>query len=719
MNFEFYYSWTPSHESFFYLLRLKKITLLTSSRFLLNLIVPILGLFSCGTPTMEKIAELSSPNSNLKFELFSKEGSAELYYSLQWNDSLVLEHSPIGMNIEGLEQKTLQVLSTQATQTDTLIYPVIASKRKVLHDKFSATQIDFDQPISLQVRMYDEGFAFRWIGKMDGEVTVINETFEASPIENSQLFYAPYEQVLPAGIRLFLGRMKERVLGFFDVSYPYENHFETQYQSKNLEDVPNGELLFSPALFQTSSGKYLLIAESDVNDYPGMILRKSSDSGLKSIFAPYPLEEVIPSDSLNYFRLKKVSKVADYIAKTTGNRNFPWRVVMVTDNPATLPASDLILKLASPSSFSGDLTWIKPGKVTDEWLVDTNLFDVPFEAGKNTATYKYYIDFARDFGLEYIMVDEGWYRNGNLKNLNPDISLEALAAYAEEKEIGLGLWFNATDLNESLEETLEYYASIGVRLVLVDFINRNDQKAMNFYVKLAEACARYQIIINLHSAPTPAGFEITYPNAITREGVMASEWNGWTNFVTPAHNLTIPFTRMVSGSLDYEPGLLENANEESFRNIWGRPMSLGTRTHQLAMYVIFDSPLQYFVGNPSQGRKEPEFMKFLGSIPSTWDETLVLEGKPAEYLVTARLKDGIWYIGAMSDWSERELVLDLSRLGLTNYNLSGIVDGVNSSSYASDYQFINQVGISDQNLHIKLAKGGGAVIKIEPISQSH
>ncbi len=688
---------------------------MTPTRLLLTLILPMLALFSCGSPNLKKIAELSSPDRNLKFELYSKEGSTEFFYSLRWQDSILVGHSPIGMEIEGLEDKVLQVKLIKASQHDSLIYPIIASKRKVFRDKFSSIDIDFDKPISLQLRMYDEGLAFRWIGKMDGEVTVINETFEANPVEDSRLFYAPYEQVLADGIRAYLGRIKEQIVGFFEVSYPYENHFETQYQRKRLGEVASRELLYSPALLQTVANKFLLIAESDVIDYPGMIIKKSSNAGLKTIFAPYPLEEVIPVDSLNYSRLKKVSKAADFIAKTSGNRTFPWRVMMVTDNPTTLPASDLILKLASPTSLEGDLSWIKPGKVTDEWLANANLFGVPFKGGKNTATYQYYIDFAKDFGLQYIMVDEGWYRNCNLKNLNPDINLEAISAYATEKEIGLGLWFNATDLDESLEETLQYYSSIGVRLALVDFINRNDQKAMNFFVRLAEACARYKILLNLHSAPTPAGFEITYPNAITREGVMASEWNGWTNFVTPAHNLTIPYTRMVSGSLDYEPGLLENSNEESFRNVWGRPMSLGTRAHQLAMYVIYDSPLQYFVGNPAQGRMEPEFMKFLGSIPTTWDETLILCGKPAEYLATARLKDGIWYIGAMRDWTERELVLDLSTLGLSQYNLSGIIDGVNSNTYASDYQFINQTEISDQTLRIKLAKGGGAVIKIEPI----
>jgi alpha-glucosidase len=648
-------------------------------RFLILVPFTIALLSSCQNLTENKITELSSPDKTLQIQLFAGNDSPILHYSLLWKDSLLIELSPLGIELDGEAFEKLSVKNIEQFEKDTLFSPVIASKRKVFRDHYSAIRINFDQPLSLEVRMYNEGLAFRWIGKSDSDLKVINETFEVNPAEESRLFYAPYEQEIEPGIKNYLIRARDRFKGLFDVSYPFENHFETKYQQDAISELSENDHLFAPVLLQTPGAKYLVVAESDIADYPGMILQKSTRNGVKASFAPFPLEEEIPVDTLNYWRLKKVSKAADFIALTNGKRNFPWRVIMVTDNPADIPASDLILKLASPSRLSGDLSWIKPGQITDEWLVNVNLFNVPFASGKNTASYKYYIDFAKSFGLEYIMIDEGWYLNGNLKKLNKEVSLDSISTYAKEQGIGLGLWFNATDLDETLDATLGKYAALGVKVILIDFINRNDQKAMNFYVRIAEACAKHKMMLNLHSAPAPAGFEITYPHAVTREGVMGSEWNGWSKFVTPDHNLTIPFTRMFSGSLDYEPGLLDNSSEEGFR--------------------------------------EPEYMNFLGSIPTTWDETIVLEGLPAEYIVTARLKDGVWYIGAMSNWTERELTLDLKDLDLTQFNLTGIIDGVNSNNYAADYQFISKTGITDQKLKIRIGKGGGGVWRIEPIHE--
>ena len=705
-----------SKKIIYYLLKykLKKISSIYRLSIILLLVI---GLFySCQNSSTKKFTELSSPDKNLRVQLFAEKGSSVLHYSLLWNDSLLVNQSSIALDLEGEEFDQLTIKEIRRIEKDSIFSPVIASKRKSFRDQYSAIVINFNQPLALEIRMYDEGLVYRWIGKSNHELKVFKEIFEVNPVGDAQIFYAPYEQKQEtvSGFINFITSLLDWIRNLFKTENRYDSFFETQYRTNKISKNDKKTFLFVPTLIQTQDGKYIVIGESDVIDYPGMILHKSSQNGISSTFSPYPLEEQIPNGSINYDKIKAVTKYADYIAITKGNRNFPWRVVAVTENPVTIPASDLILKLASPSVIKGDLSWIKPGQITDEWLVNTNLFNVPFKTGKNTVSYKYYIDFAKEFGLEYIMVDEGWYLNGNLKNLNVDLNLDSIASYAKEKSIGLGLWFNAAVLDENLEETLKTYSSKGINIILVDFINRNDQKAMNFYAKISEASAKYKIMLNIHCAPSPAGFEITYPNAISREGVMGSEWNGWTAFITPNHNLTIPFTRMFSGSVDYEPGLLDNSTENGFRNIEGQPMSQGTRAHQLAMYIVYDSPLQYFVGNPSQGFKEPEFMKFLGSIPTTWDETIVLDGKPGEYIVTARLKDGIWYIGAMNNWTEREVTIDLSTLGLKKYNLTGIIDGINSNNYAADYEIISSQGDAKEKFTLKLSKGGGGVWRVEP-----
>lgn len=679
---------------------------------LLSFCFVLLLFSSCQQPEIKKITELFSPDNKLKIQLFKANDENAMYYTISYKDTPLLEKSAIALQIEGEDFNQLTIKNIKAFDIDTLFSPTIAAKRKVFRDHCKGIRIQFRQPLVLEVRMYDEGMAYRWISQSNREIKVINETFEVNSVDDASLFYAPYELEIPPepGIYNKIKKQFYRLIYHFkEKKVPNLSTFETQYISKKITEMEQKSFLFVPALIQTTNTKYITIGESDVDDYPGMILQKTKQNRLSAAFSAYPLKEELTADTTSYMKLEYVSKSADFIALTKGSRTFPWRILHVTENPTSIPASDLVQKLASPSKLKGDLSWIKPGQITDEWLSNVNLFDVDFKAGKNTTSYKYYIDFAKAFGLEYIMIDEGWYLYGNSKFLNTDINIDSIATYAKEKGIGLGLWFNAAVLNKNLEQTLKLYAAKGVKVILIDFINRNDQKAMNYYAKIAEACARHKILINIHCAPAPAGFEITYPNAITREGVMGSEWNGWSAYVTPKHNLIIPFTRMFSGSLDYEPGLLENSTENRFQNIPDRPMSQGTRAHQMAMYLIYDSPLQYFVGNPSQGYKEPELMKFIGSIPTTWDETLVLEGKPAEYLVTARLKDGIWYIGALNNWTERELTIDLSKLKLKNTRFTGIIDGVNSHRYASDYKIISGTVPSNLKLKIRLAKGGGGL----------
>lgn len=684
---------------------------------LLTIVLLSINFFSCACKDNEytRISELVSPDGKLKATLLQDKNTSKIFYTLTWKDSLLVRPSEIALDIEGSGSGKLNVRDIREFRKDTSFRPVLASKRKVISDTYAGVLVSFDQPLSLELRMYENSVAFRWIGRFSKEVVVNNETFEINTRRNDTVFFSPYKPLDGSQDDNGLVTIWKTLRGYTW----HETYFETQYNKRTLADITPNTMMYCPVLLEAGAGVYLSVAESDVADYPGLVLTNFARDGLRARFAPFPLQEELPSDPSVYTRLTHVTKEADFIARTSGERAFPWRIMLVSDRASDIAASDIVAKLATPPNVGEDYSWIRPGQITDEWLVNVNLFGVSFKAGKNTASYKYYIDFASKFGIENIMLDEGWYINGDIANLNRDINLDSVCAYARSKNVGVGLWFNAAVLDSHLEENLERFSKMGVKIVLADFFNRNDQKAMNFYVKLAKACAKYKMMLNLHSAPAPAGFEITYPNAINREGVLGSEWNGWSKLVTPDHNLTIPFTRMVSGSLDYEPGLLDNSNLEEYRNVPGKPMSLGTRCHQLGMYIVYDAPLQYFVGNPSQGIREPDYMHFLGAIPTTWDETLVLAGEPGEYIVTARLQQGpdsVWYIGAMNNWTARDLKIDITKLGLDNYKVSGIVDGKNSDSYPSDYEIINKDSVKSQLLEIHLGKGGGGVWRLEKAS---
>ena len=327
------------------------------------------------------------------------------------------------------------------------------------------------------------------------------------------------------------------------------------------------------------------------------------------MFAPYPLVEKLTSGE---FPELVVSKRADYIARTKGTRSFPWRVLMIADEDKQLPSNDLVYRLASPSRI-GNAEWVRPGKGTDEWIINVNLFHVPFRSEWRPDSYKYYIDFAKRFGFDRIMMDAGWSESDDLFRINPNINMDTLISYAKEKGIKISMWTLSHALDRQLDSALDRFNKWGVDYIMTDFIDRDDQKTVNFYYRIAEACAKHHIMIMYHGAYPPKGFNRTYPNNITRESVLGSEYNIWSDKVTPGHDLTLPFTRMLAGSFDYEPGILSNATKNGFRQADGMVMSQGTRCHQLAMFIVYDNPMQIFSGNPSQGMMEPDFMNLLRS----------------------------------------------------------------------------------------------------------
>ena len=490
----------------------------------------------------------------------------------------------------------------------------------------------------------------------------------------------------------------------------FHTSFEAIYKKQALAGIADTMLTYAPATVSLSNGYHLAISDANLFDYPGMFLEKK-ENGLKGVFAPYPAKEKLMEGEFPQY---VVEQRANYIAKTNGTRMFPWRAVMVAKNDIDLPANDLFWLLGENSKID-DPSWIKYGKGTDEWITGINLFNIPFKAGINTATYKYYIDFAQRFGFDQVMLDAGWSEVKDLFKLNPDIDMNELTAYAKKNNIRLMLWTLSYTLDKQLDSALKQFSKWGIASIMTDFMDRDDQPMVNFYHRIAKACADHKISIMFHGAYPPKGFNRTWPHAITQEGVLGAEWNIWSELATPDHNVAIAYTRMLAGPLDYEPGLLLNAQKDQFRPIGKNPMSIGTRCHQLAMFLVYDSPLQIFSGNISQGLKEPDFMELLGSIPTTWDETRILDGKIGEYIVTARRKGKHWYMAALNNSNPRDITVTFDFLNGGSFKTTICKDGLNAHNYAADYELTEKLFKRSNVETIHLAPGGGFLIRLQSI----
>ena len=613
-----------------------------------------------------------------------------LTYSITIDNKKIIEPSVIDMQLTD-GKKLSDYLSVQSTKYNSVIQfieQIVPYQQKNIPDVYNEVIIQFKKNFSIIFRVYNDGVAYRIISRFKDSITVKNETANFNFIKGANV-YAPLIQ-------------KREGLDIYHTS------FEELYQYKSLDSISSTNEMFSPALVSTIDNIKIAITESDLLDYPGMFLKGTNNFSLQGDFAPYPEEEKIVEGD---YPEMVVTKRADYIAKTTGSRNFPWRVLMIAKHDKKLPENNIVYRLATPSRLK-DVSWVHPGKCTDEWIIDVNLFNVTFKSGVNTASYKYYIDFAKRFGFDRIMMDAGWSDTKDLFKINPNINMDAIAAYAKEKGIKLSMWTLSMTLDKQLDSALDQFNKWGVDFIMTDFIDRDDQKTVNFYQRITEACAAHHLMIMFHGAYPPKGFNRTYPNNITREGVLGSEYNAWSDKPTPEHDLILPFTRMLAGPFDYEPGILDNATKAQFRPIWGKVMSQGTRCHQLAMFVVYDNPLQIFSGNPSQGYMEPKFMELLGSIPTTWDTTMILDAKVSDYIITARRKGEEWFIGGMTDWSSRNFTIPLDFLSEGNYEATVCEDGINSDRYPSDYSIKIFEATNKDSIQIQMASGGGYLLRL-------
>ena len=564
----------------------------------------------------------------------------------------------------------------------------VPEKRIKIKDNYNLLSITFKQPYKIEFRAYDDGVAYRFITSFKDSITVQNEIASFHFANASSAYFPSIHKRSDADI--------------------FHTSFEELYPLRKLDSISNAEVGYSPVLVAPPSNPKIAIAESDLEDYPGLFLTGTNSNVLNAIFAPYPLEEKISGGD---YPQMLVTKRANYIAHTKGIRTFPWRILMIADEDRQLPSNDIVYRLGSPSRI-GDASWIHPGKGTDEWTIEVNLFNVPFRTGVNTASYKYYIDFAKRFSFNRIMMDAGWSDNMDMFKINPDINMDTLIAYAKANGIKISMWTLANTLDRQLDSALDRFNRWGVDFIMTDFMDRNDQKMVNFYYRIAEACAQHHIMIMYHGAYPPKGFNRTFPNNITREGVLGSENNIGSDKASPDHDVTLPYTRMLEGSFDYEPLVFNNATKKGFRTIEGNVMTQGTRCHQLAMFVVYDSPMEIFGGNPSQAWLEPKFTELMAAIPTTWDKTNVIDGKVGEYIVTARQKNNEWFVGGMSNWSARDIDVKFDFLEPGNYTATICKDGVNADRYAGDYILSDTIIHKDDTMKIHLAPGGGFVIKL-------
>ncbi|MEN8116406.1 MAG: glycoside hydrolase family 97 protein [Bacteroidota bacterium] len=604
----------------------------------------------------------------------------DVKYSILLNGSEIVSPSVISMEISDgtILGKDARVKKVKTISVSKELTPVVQRKYAKIQDEYNQLSISFNR-YALQFRAYDEGAAYRWVSDKDGEYLVVSEQATFAFPANHKMWFPEEESMF--------------------------SHQERQYLLENLSDVTADRFGSTGMLVDCGNGVKTYISESDLMDYPGMFLQgcDKNPNALIGKFAGVVLEEKQLTD-----RDVKPTKQAEYIAECDGPRTFPWRAMLITENDAELVQSELIYKLA-PEQKIENTDWIKPGKVAWDWWNALNIYGVDFEAGINNETYKYYIDFASKYGLEYIILDEGWYHLDDIMHVVNEIDIKELVDYGKEKNVEVILWVVWKALDDKLTEALDQFEKWGVKGIKIDFMQRDDQWMVNFYEKIAAECAKRQMLVDYHGAYKPSGLDRAYPNVISYEGLKGLENTKWSELPDPEHNVTLPFIRMVAGAMDFTPGAMINANKTNFKPIFNEPMSPGTRCHQLGMYVVFESPLQMLADNPSNYYREPECMEFMSVVPSVWDDTKVLEAKVSDYIAIARRSGNTWYVGAMTDWDARTLELNLNFLDEGNYTMKVWKDGINADKHAADFAQEELDVTSGSKVKIEMAPGGGWV----------
>jgi len=630
-------------------------------------------LFIGSQAAVPTVPRLMSPDGNIAVNLKVAE---RVTYDVLYEERALLHDSTLSLKVDNITLGLAPKLKAATPRShDATLAPIVRQKAAAVREHYNELRLEFDGGYALTFRAYNEGVAYRWETALPADrVKVFTEEVTLNFSGNYFAYYPEEQSFMSHNERLFL----PRALG--------------DLAPKNLASIP---------VVVDANGIKVALAESDLEDYPGLWFTGTNGSGLAGTFPPVALKEELSRD-----RDLRVTESADYIAVTRGTRTYPWRILGIARHDGDLLTNQLTWLLASPSRVA-DPSWIKPGKVAWDWWNANNLSGVDFKTGVNTATYKYYIDFAAKNGLAYIVLDEGWYKLGNVLDVAPDMDIPALMSYAKQKGVGIILWVVWKSLDDQLIPALDQFARWGASGIKVDFMQRSDQAMINFYERVNREAAARHLLTDFHGAIQPALMTRTWPNQLSTEGVRGLEWNKWSTHITPKHDATLPFTRQFLGPMDYTPGAMHNANRIGFAPVFDRPSSQGTRCHQLGLYVVFESPLQMLADTPTNYEREADAMEFLRAVPSVWDETRVLDARISDYVLTARRSGSDWFIGAITDWTARELDVDLSFLPAGNFELTEWRDGVNASRHAEDYQKATRTVTNASKFRISLAEGGG------------
>ncbi|MEJ2006806.1 MAG: glycoside hydrolase family 97 protein [Acidobacteriota bacterium] len=629
---------------------------------------------------------VTSPDGNLTATFELKENpqpylpGVRAYYRISYKGETILNDSPLGLDFKGEPalDHGFEVTGSHKTSHDTTWTNRFGAVRTV-SDHYNQLTVSLREShapgrsLDLVFRAYNAGIAFRYF--LPHQQALQKFTLSS---ENTG-FYFPGN---PSAFALNLGS--------------YTSSYEGEFHKITLDQIKPASIVGIPLLVHTTSGPWAAILEAHLEDYAGMYL-----GGVRGI--PGAL-------------MSKLSPLPDHSDEAfvgSTPKATAWDVVMVNSAPGGLIQSDdMILNLNPPCALA-DSSWIKPGKAAWDWWSGDYAAGVSFKPGMNTATMEHYIDFASKAHLHYMLIDAGWSARNDITRTAPSIDMPAIIAYAKKRHVRVLVWLHWTAVKKQMDQAFPLYEKWGLAGIKMDFMNRNDQEMVNFYHRVVKEAARYHLVVDFHGAYPPAGLRRTYPNLLTREGVMGLEYNKWSYRDTPVHNVTIPFTRMLAGPMDFTPGCFNNATREQFKPRNVQPMCQTTRAQQLAMYAVFLSPLEMLSDYPENYLNQPGF-EFLEKAPTVWDETRVLNGEPSEYVTIARRNGDEWYLGSMTNWTARDLTVPLSFLGPGEWNAQIFADGPDANQNAKSLSITTKRVTAKDTLPLHLSSGGGAAVIFTP-----